>query len=140
MASSLEAYRGKPLALVPVVITNEMVDTVTRRLLGAAGAGGADLVRLQHWLPQFGAESMGIWNIVGEFGDWMANGRPPWAAYRALLLGCLIGLYKCPMVRLVVVRETWRRMLENFVLVVMGTENKEACGTDHLCYGLDMKN
>ena len=49
-------------------------------------------------------------------------------------------LYKCPGVRPVGVRETWRRMLENFVLVVMGTENKEACGTDHLCCGLDVKN
>ena len=29
-------------------------------------------------------------------------------------------------------------MLENFVLVVMGTENKEACGTYQLCGGLDV--
>ena len=26
----------------------------------------------------------------------MANGRPPWTDYRALITGHLIGLYKCP--------------------------------------------
>ena len=94
--SILEVYWGKPPTLVPVYITNEMVATVARRLLGAAGPGGADLVSLQHWLPQFWAAIMGLRHIVGEFGYWMANGRPPWAAYRALMLGRLIGLDKCP--------------------------------------------
>ena len=39
-AQSLEAYRGKPLAMVPLDITYMTVATVARRLLGSAGLGG----------------------------------------------------------------------------------------------------
>ena len=80
---------------------------------------------------------MGLRNIVGKFGDWMANGRPPWAAYRALILGHLIGLDKCPRVRPVGVGETWYHILVKCVLVVIGAEAKEACGTEQLCGGLE---
>ena len=65
-------------------------------------------------------EIIGLWQIIGEFGDWIANGRLPWAAYRALMSGRLIGFNKCPRVRPVGVGETWWRMLEKYVLVVTG--------------------
>ena len=80
---------------------------------------------------------MGLRQIIGEFGDWMANGRPPWAAYRALLLGRLIGLNNFPGVRQAVMEETWCRMLAKCVLTVTAAEAKEACGTEQLCGGLD---
>ena len=54
----------------------------------------------------------------------MANGRPPWAAYRELMLVPLIDLDKCPGVKPVGVGETWRRMLAKCVLVVTGEEVK----------------
>ena len=41
----------------------------------------------------------------------MANKRRPWAAYKALMLGRLIGLNKCPSLRPVRVGETWWRLL-----------------------------
>ena len=63
--------------MVPVDITDTTVATVERRLSVAADPGGVDLVSLQHWLLRFGAESIGLRQIVREFGDWMANGRPP---------------------------------------------------------------
>ena len=74
--------------------------------------------------------------MVGDFRDWMANVRPPWAAYRALMLGRLIGFDKFPGVRPVVVWETGRQMLARCVLVVTGAEAKEACMTEQLCGGL----
>ena len=74
--SSLEAYRGKPPAMMPVGITNATVSNVARQLLGAAGPGGVVLVSLKHWLLWFGAASMGTRQIFREFGDWMASGRP----------------------------------------------------------------
>ena len=67
----------------------------------------------------------------------MANGRPPWAAYRALMLGHLIGLYKCLGVRPVGVGENWQPMLEKCVLALTGAEAKKACGTEQLCRGLE---
>ena len=75
--------------------------------------------------------------FVGEFGYWMANGRPPWASYRALMSGRLIGIYKCPDFWPVVVVETWRCMLEKCMLAVMGAEAKEAYETEQRCRGLE---
>ena len=123
-ARSLEAYGGKPLAMVPVDITDMTVATVPRRLSGSAGTVGVDLIRLQHCLLQFGVASMGIRKIVRKFGDWMATGCPTWASYRALMSGRLIGLKKCPEVRPVGVGGAWLRMLEKCVLVVTGAEVK----------------
>ena len=51
--------------------------------------------------------------------------------------GRLVGLNKFPGVRPVVVRETWWRILANCVLMVTGAEAKEACGTEHICGGLE---
>ena len=90
---------------VPVDITNNTVASVARKLSGAAGTGRTDLVSLQYWLLRFGVASAELRKVVGEFGDWMANRLPPWAAYRALMLGRLIGLDKCPVVRPVLVGE-----------------------------------
>ena len=111
-ASSLDVYRGKPPALVPVDITDETVATVERQLLGAAGPGGADSVSLQHWLLRFGVASMGLKNIVREFGDRMANGLPPWAAYRSLMPERLTSLKNCPGVWPFIVGETWHQILK----------------------------
>ena len=65
----------------------------------------------------------------------MANGRPPWVTYRALMLGRLIGLNKCPGVWPVGVGETWRRLLAKCVLSVMGEEAKEAFWVEQI-YGI----
>ena len=94
----LEAYRGNQLALVPVDISNETVVFVTRRLLRAAGPGRSELFSIQHWLLQFGAAGSELGKIIGKFGEWMSN-RCFWASYRALMLGRIIGLEKCPGIR-----------------------------------------
>ena len=134
--SSFEAYGGKPTAFVMVDITNNKVDSVARRMLGAAGTRGTDLVILQQWMLRFGVASTGLRQVVGEFGDWVANRGPPWAAYKAVMSERLIGLDKCPVVRPVGVGETWRQILEKCVLAVTGAEAKKACGTEQLCKGL----
>ena len=134
---SLEAYGGKPLAMLPLDITDATVATVARRLAGSSGTGGVYSISLQYWLLQFEMASLGLREIVREFGDWMDNGRPPWAANSALIPGRLIGINKCPGVRKVGMGYTWRRMLEKCVLVVTGADAKEACGTEKLCGGLE---
>ena len=67
----------------------------------------------------------------------MANSGLPWAAYSALVLGRFIGLYKFPVVRLVGIGETWQRILAKYVLMVTGSEAKEACGMEQFYVGLD---
>ena len=94
------------------------------------------MVSLQHWLLKFGAASLTLRQILGEFGDWMVNRRPPWSAYRAMALGRFIELDKCPGVQPVGIGETWRRLLEKCVSAVIGAEAKEVYGMEQLCGGL----
>ena len=95
----LESYTGRPPELTPVDITDDTVTAVAGRLLGGAITGGTDSVSLQHWLLRFGAASVDLRLIFGDLVEWLVNGRPPWAAYRALMSGRLIALYKQPGIR-----------------------------------------
>ena len=82
------------------------------------GQGGTDFVSLQHWLLRFGAASGTLRQIVVEFGEWLSNGWPPWAAYRVIISGRLIALDKSPGIRLVRIGETWRRLMAKCLLQV----------------------
>ena len=102
--------------MVPVEITGDEVTAVAGRLSGGVGPGGTDLVSLQHLLLRFGAAIGKLRLIAVEFGEWLCNGRPPWAAYCAMMSGQLIALDKCPGIRPVRIAETWRRLLANCLL------------------------
>ena len=136
-AVSLTPYTGCPPELTPVDIIDDTVTTVAGRLSGGAGPGGTDSVSLQHWLLRFGAASAELRLIVGEFIEWMSNGWPPWAAYRALMSGRLIALDKQSGIRLVGVGETWRRLMAKYLIKAAGPEAKAACGTTHLAGSLE---
>ena len=64
-AQIMEAYRGKPPAMVMVDITDATVDKVVQRLSFSEGPGGVDSISLQHWLLRFGVASLGLRQIVG---------------------------------------------------------------------------
>ena len=109
-AASLDSYPDLPPDLTPVDITDDTVTVVAGRLSRGAGPGGTYSVSLQHWILQFGGKSGELRLIVGDFMEWLGNGRPPWAAYRALMSGRLIAPDKQPGIRPVGVGETWRRL------------------------------
>ena len=136
-AESLDAYPKNPPEMVPVDITDNVVTAVAGRLSVGAGPGGADLVSLQYWLLRFGAASGELRLIVAEFGEWICNGRPPWASYRAMISGRLIALDKCPGIRPVGIGETWRRLLAKCLLKMTGQEAKAACRTEQLAEGVE---
>ena len=92
---------------------------------------------LQHWLLRFGASSVEQRLIVGDFFEWLGNGRAPWTAYRALMSVRLIALDKQPGIRTVGVGETWRRMMVKCLLRVAGPKAKAACGTTQLLGGVE---
>ena len=92
--ASLDLYPDRPSKLTPVDITDYTVTVVAGRLSVGAGLGRTDSVSLQHWLLRFGAASGELRLIVGDFTEWMGNGRPPWAAYRLLMSGRMIALDK----------------------------------------------
>ena len=123
--------------MVPVDITDDVVLAVSGRLSRGVGPGGTDSVSLHHWLLRFGAASGELRLIVAEFGEWLINGRPPWAAYRAMMSGQLIALDKSPGIRPVGIGETWRRLLAKCLLRVSGQEAKAACGTEQLVGGVE---
>ena len=135
--ASLNPYIGCPPELTPVDITNDTMTAVAGRLSGGAGPGGTNSVSLQHWLLRFGAASSELRLIVGDFIEWMSNGRPPWAAYRALMSGRLIALDKKPGIKPVGVGETWRHLMVKCLLKVAGPEAKAACGTTQIAGGLE---
>ena len=118
-------------------ITDDTVTAVAGTLWGSVGPGGMDSVLLQHWLLRFGAAIAELRMIVGDFVEWLGNGRPPWAAYRVLMSGRLIALDKQPGIRPVGVGETWRRMMAKCLLKVAGPEAKAACGMTKLAGGLE---
>ena len=105
-AASLDCYTGRPPEITSVDITDDTVTEVAGRLSKGAGPGGPDSVSLQHWLLRFGAASAELRLVVRDFVEWLGNGRPPWAAYRALMSGRLIVLNKQPGIRPVGVGET----------------------------------
>jgi hypothetical protein len=138
VASSLHQYENTP-DFVDVDVTEDTVEKVARRLSGSAGIGGIDSLALQHWLLRFGAVSRRLRSVVAKFVDWLSNGFPPWAAYRAFMGGRLCGIDKGPGggVRPLCIGEIWRRLFAKCLLFLAGAEAKEACGLDQLCAGLE---
>ena len=110
----------------------EAVESVTRKLLGSSGPGGTDSEALQGWLVV-----LHYVLALKLLFDWLANGSPPWAAYRAFMSGLLIVIDKHPGVHLVGVGETWRPLFETIVIKVTGSEATMACHYDQLCAGLE---
>ena len=123
--------------MVPVDITDNVVSAVAGRLSGGAGPGGTDSISLHHWLLRFGAASGELRLIVAEVGEWLSNGRPPWAAYRALMSVRLVALDKSPGIRPVGIGATWRRLLVKCLLRVSGREATAACRTEQLAGGVE---
>ena len=136
-AACLDAYPNNPPEMVPVDITNDVVAAVAGRLSGGADPGGTDLVSLQHWMLRFGVASGELRKIIAEFGEWLSNGRPQWAAYCAMMSGRLIALDISTGIRPVGIGKTWRRLLAKCLLRVTGQDEKAACGTDHIAGGVE---
>ncbi len=108
--SSFPLYPNTP-DFVDLAITEDSVEKVAGRLSGSAGLGGTDAYALSHWLLKFGTASCKLRVALAGLSAWLANGFPPWAAYRALMAGRLLALDKCPGVRPIGVGETWRRCI-----------------------------
>ena len=131
-AASLDLYPDHSPELSPLDITYGTVMAVTLRLSGGDGPGRTDSVSLQHWLMQFGAASAELRLIVRDFVQPLGNGRPPWAAYRALMSGRLIALGKQPGIRPVGVGKTWQRLMAKCLLRVRGRRRKPPAGQHSL--------
>eukprot|EP00978_Attheya_sp_CCMP212_P041116 scaffold231684_cov46-Attheya_sp.AAC.1 len=73
---------------------------------------------------------------MAAWSKWLANGRPPWAAYRTLMASRLVALDKQPGVRPVGIGSIFRRLFAKCLIKVIGHEATSACGNVNLCAGL----
>ena len=85
-------YDERPI-FIPMDITEDMVATVTRKILGRSVPGGTDSEALQGWILKFG-EDKSKYISDETFIDWLANQNSPWSDYWVFMSGCLIELNK----------------------------------------------
>ena len=125
--TDFEEYEDVPKT-VPLDFKEYDVTWVVSKLSCAAGALGAEAMELRNWLLSFGCASEEFRVVVASFVDWMANSSPTWAAYRALMVCCLVALDKRPGVRPMGIREMLRRSLAKLVMRAAGDQAKTPCG------------
>ena len=70
---------------------------------------------IKYWCTRFSAESEELREELAVWTRWLANGSPPWAAYRALMTG---------------------RLVSKLVHKLTTKHTMEACGSNNLCGGL----
>ena len=92
-------------------------------------------MRLQHWILRFVGSSGELRLMVEDFVEWLANRRPPWSSYQALISGILVTLENQPGIRTVRMGETWHRLMAKCVLQVTGQKFNATYEMDHLVGG-----
>ena len=110
---------------------------IAKKLSGSTGLSGVDSISMSYWLLKFGGVSASLRESIAKLVEWLANGYPHWAAYRAMMWSRLVGLDKCPGVRPIGIGDILRRLVCKVLLIVVENETTRACGTDQLCSGLE---
>ena len=77
---------------------------------GSAGASGLDAVLVSAWLLKFGGTSKILRTVITRLVEYLSNGYPHWASYRAMMYCREIGLDKCPGVRPIGIGDIFRRL------------------------------
>ena len=98
------------------------------KLLGAAGALGAEAIKLMNWLLHFGCALEEFRVIVANLEDWMDNFCPPWDTYRAMMACHLSALDKHPGVCHIGIRKTLCRAIAKSQCGQKGTRQRRHVG------------
>jgi hypothetical protein len=77
-------------------ITSEHVENVAKKMSGSAGLSGFDSLALKNVLLMHGQASQRLRVVIAQFSQWLSNGNPPFAAFRAALANRLIAMDKFP--------------------------------------------
>ena len=120
-------------------VAGENVEQTAKRLSGSAGPSGIDSISMSHWLLKFGGANARLRKSIASMVEWLANCYYPWAAFRAMTWGRLVGLDKHPGVRPIGIGDILRKLLCKVMLIIVDNEGTRACGTDQLCSGLEVK-
>ena len=124
------------LDTMPVYCYEECVAKAAARLTGGAGPCGVEAEMLKHWLLRYGAHSELLREAMAQWVDWLSNGSPPYAAYRAANTVRTVALDKCPGVRPLGIGEVWMRLWSDCSHMKTKVAATNACGNTQLCAGL----
>ena len=106
------------------------------RLSGSAGPCGVDAEMLKNWLLRHGDHSGRLRDAMATWVDWLSNGSPPYAAYRAVNTVRTVALDKSPGVRPLGIGESWMRLWSDCSHTKTKVAATNACGNTQLCAGL----
>ena len=90
---AFEHYDEVPGAM-PTDCTPEDLELLALRMSGSAGPSSFDAVMLRNCLLWYGRASSELRQEMANWVEWLSNGSPPWAAYRALMCRRLVMLDK----------------------------------------------
>ena len=65
---------------------------------------------LKNWLLHHGAQSEHLRDVMAMWVDWLSNGSPPYAVYRAVNKVRTVALDKCPGLRPLGLGEVWMHL------------------------------
>ena len=121
---------------MPLLVTQEVVATVVKKLSGSAGLVGPDAKHLKDMCMRHGVASEALREAISALTGWMATTDVPWAACRVFRACRLAALDKQPGVRPVGIGETISRLMSKVVLHLCGRQATKAAGNLNLCAGL----
>jgi hypothetical protein len=76
-----------------------------------------------------GQASQRLQVVISQFSQWLSNGTPPFAAFRAALANRRIAMNKFPGVQPVGIGDVRRRLVAKCVLTGAGHSATAACGS-----------
>ena len=105
-------HLGAPdcLESMPVYCYEECVAKAAVHLSGSAGPCSIEADMLKNWLLHHGAQSEHLRDVMAMWVDWLSNGSPPYAVYRAVNKVRTVALDKCPGLRPLGLGEVWMHL------------------------------
>ena len=136
---AFEPYPAVPGPL-PLDSSEAVTAQIAKQLSGRVGPDSIDSRDLSKMLLYHKKASRALREELAAWVvEWLANNRPPWAAYRATKNCRLAALDKRSGVRPVGIALIWDRMVCKLVLSSTGLNTRMACGSKQLYAGLEAR-
>ena len=94
---------------------------------------------LKNWLLRHGVQSERLCEAMAIWVDWLSNGSPSYAAYRAVKMVRTVALDKTPGVCPLGIGKSWMWLWSDCSHTKMKVEATNACGKTQLCAGLQSR-
>ncbi len=121
---------------MPMYCYEECIAKAAARLSCSTGPCSVKAKMLKNWLLRHGVHSECLWEAMANWVNWLSNGMPPYAAYRAVNTVRAIALDKSPGVWLLGVGKVWMCLWSDCSHMKTKAEVTSACGNTQLCSSL----